>query len=79
MAMKIPDAPNVIGTQPVLREIDSINPVSERPNFRVDVSAPVEAVKNVGNAYADYVEYNTNICSRLWLPYLFRCARIDIL
>lgn len=61
MAIKIPDAPNVIGTQPVLREIDSINPVSERPNFKVDVSAPAEAIKNVGNAYADYVEYNTNI------------------
>jgi hypothetical protein len=61
MAMKIPDAPNVIGTQPVLREVDSVNPAFERPNFKIDVSAPVDALKNVGKAYADYVDYNTNI------------------
>lgn len=61
MAMKIPDAPNIIGTQPVLRDIDAVSPVSEIPTFRINASAPVEAVKNVGNAYADYVEHSTNI------------------
>lgn len=61
MAIKIPDAPNVIGTQPVLREVDVINPNFERPNFKIDVSAPVDALKNIGAAYADYVEYNTNV------------------
>lgn len=61
MAIKIPDAPNVIGTQPVMREVDSINPKFERPNFKIDVSQPVQAVKDTGKAYASYVDYNTNI------------------
>lgn len=59
--MKIPDAPNVIGTQPVLRQVDSVNPDFEKPNYKIDVSAPAEALKNVGKAYADYVDYNTNV------------------
>ena len=61
MALKIPDAPNIIGTQPVLRQPDSINPNFERPDFKVDVSDTTKAVKSVGNAYADYVDYTTNI------------------
>lgn len=61
MAMKIPDSPNVIGTQPVLRQVDSVNPNFERPNFKLDVSQPAQAIKDVGKAYADYVDYNTDI------------------
>ena len=64
MAIKIPDAPNIIGTQPVMREVDSINPKFERPNFNIDVSQPVQAVKDTANAYASYVDYNTNIWMR---------------
>lgn len=61
MSMKIPDSPNVIGTQPVLRQVDSVNPQFERPNFKLDVSQPAQAMKDVGKAYANYVDYNTNI------------------
>ena len=61
MAIKIPDAPNVIGTQPVMREVDSINPKFEKTNFKIDVSQPVQAIKDTGKAYASYVDYNTNI------------------
>lgn len=59
MAIKIPDAPNVIGTQPVLRQPDSINARFETPNFKVDVSDAANAVKNVGDAYASFVEQQT--------------------
>ena len=59
MAMKIPDAPNVIGTQPVLRQPDSINARFENPNFKIDVSAPAQAIKDVGDAYASFVDQQT--------------------
>lgn len=61
MALKIPDAPNVIGTQPVLREEQELTPVRENPNFKIDVSQPAQAMKDVGSAVADYVDYKTNI------------------
>ncbi len=59
MAIKIPDAPNIVGTQPVLRQPDMINGVSERPNLRVDLSAPMQAVKDVGDMYASFVDQQT--------------------
>lgn len=59
MAIKIPDSPNVIGTQPVLRQPDSINARFETPNFKVDVSDTTKAIKDVGNAYASFVEQQT--------------------
>ena len=61
MALKIPDAPNIIGTQPVLREEQELSPVREIPNFKIDVSQPAEAMKDIGTAVASYVDYKTNI------------------
>lgn len=61
MAIKIPDAPNVIGTQPVLREQQELVAGREIPNFQVDVSQPAQAMKDIGSAVASYVDYKTNI------------------
>lgn len=59
MAIKIPDAPNIVGTQPVLRQPEPINAKFENPQFRVDASAPAQALKDIGNAYAEYVDQQT--------------------
>lgn len=60
MAMKIPNAPEIVGTSPVLRQPDSINAKFESPNFKIDVSQPAQAIKDVGDAYASFVEQQTD-------------------
>ena len=61
MAIKIPNAPDVIGTQPVLRQPEPINAKFENPTFKIDVSSQTQAIKNVGDTYADYVDQQTEI------------------
>lgn len=54
MALKIPDSPNIIGGQTVLRQPSSLHGTSVTPDLRVDTSAAQDFVAKVGQAVADY-------------------------
>lgn len=54
MALKIPDSPNIIGGQTVLRQPSSLHGTTVTPDLRVDTSATQDFVAKVGQAVADY-------------------------
>lgn len=56
MAIKIPDSPEIIGSEPVLRQGSNIRGVSVIPNFKVDTSAERKALQDIGDAWALYEE-----------------------
>lgn len=53
MAIKIPDAPNIIGGQPVLRSPEGINGSTATPQFKYNPSASIEATDAVGTLLAN--------------------------
>ena len=53
MAIKIPDAPNVIGGEPVLRSPEGVNGATATPHFKHDPSAAVEATNALGTLFAN--------------------------
>lgn len=53
MAIKIPDAPNIIGSQPVLRSPDQVRGATATPWFKVDNSEQIEATQAVGTLLAN--------------------------
>ena len=70
MAIKIPESPNIIGSEPVLRSPDIVNPVSETPRFSVDFDDLNKAVGDVGNAYQEMIkEQNTVFMNALKVDY----------
>lgn len=56
MAIKIPDAPEIIGSEPVLRQGANLRGVSNIPNFQIDTSAQRQMLKDIGEAWALYEE-----------------------
>lgn len=53
MAIQIPDAPNIIGSEPVLRSPDQVNGTTLTPQFKVDSKAEREVVGAMGDLLAD--------------------------
>ena len=53
--MKIPESPNIIGSEPVLRSPDMVQPVREIPQFSVDFSDLGDSIQDVGRAYQEMV------------------------
>ena len=53
MAVKIPDAPNIIGSEPVLRSPEGVNGSTATPQFKHDPSAAVEATNALGTLFAN--------------------------
>jgi len=56
MAIKIPDAPEIIGSEPVLRQGANLRGVSNIPTFQIDTSVSRQALKDFGEALALYEE-----------------------
>lgn len=53
MAIKIPDAPNIIGSEPVLRSPEQVNGATSTPRFKVDNGPALEATEAVGTLLAN--------------------------
>lgn len=56
MAIKIPDAPGIIGSEPVLRQGANLRGVSTIPDFSINTSAEREMLNDVGKAWALFEE-----------------------
>lgn len=52
MALKIPEAPNIVGGDAVLRSERGINGATTVPDFRIDTSAVQDSVKEIGSLLA---------------------------
>lgn len=53
MAIKIPDAPNIIGSEPVLRSPEQVNGATATPRFKVDNGPALEATEAIGTLFAN--------------------------
>ena len=53
MAVKIPDAPNIIGSEPVLRSPEQVNGATATPYFKVDNTPALEATNAIGTLLAN--------------------------
>lgn len=53
MAIRIPDAPNIIGSEPVLRSPEQVRGATLTPQFKTDVSAETDAAQAVGTLLAN--------------------------
>lgn len=60
MALKIPDAPGVVGSDIELRSPQMVSPVSNTPQFKVDFSGLQDAVGDVTKYYQGMVRDQTN-------------------
>ena len=75
MAFKIPESPNIIGGQTVLRQPTKLSGTSVTPDFSTDIKAPTEALANVATAYAQYVgEQNDILLTEVQNQYLRRMS-----
>lgn len=68
MALKIPDAPNIVGGQPVLRQPQQLQPGKERFNVKLDFSGMNAAIKDTASVLAEYEQRKEDI-------YLGECKR----
>ena len=60
MAIKIPEAPNIVGSDIELRSPQMVSPVSNTPQFKVDFSGLQESVGDVAKYYQGMVRDQTN-------------------
>ena len=60
MGIKIPEAPNVVGSDIDLRSPNMIAPVSNTPQFKVDFSGLQREVGDVAKYFQDMVRDQTN-------------------
>lgn len=61
MAFKIPESPNIIGGQAVLRQPSNIQGTTVTPDFSVDTRAAQEALASVADAYAAFQEEKNSV------------------
>lgn len=61
MAYKIPDSPNIIGGQAVVREPAGLQGTTVTPDFHSDIKAPAEAFAKIAGAYAEHVDSQNRV------------------